>query len=80
MWSVCCKEIGFESSHVPDHLLLKCSIQLMGYENKNQSNMPDASSIKFDCGVIPPGFFEHERFLPLLNEKKIMKLHYQKKK
>ena len=30
---------------------------------------PDVSAIKFDCGVIPPGFCEHESFLPLLNEK-----------
>ena len=27
------------------------------------------SSIEFDCGIIPPGFCEDERFLSSLNEK-----------
>ena len=73
MVSLACKEkIDFELRHVTNHSLLKLSIQLIGYENKNQRNLPDVSSIKFDCGVIPLSFCEHESFsfLPLLNENK----------
>ena len=42
---------GFESRHVHDHSLPKCSIQLMDYEKKTQSNIPGLSSIKFDFAV-----------------------------
>ena len=43
--------MGFESRHVPDHSLLKCSIQLICYENGNQNNVLDMSTI-------PQGFGE----------------------
>ena len=35
MVNISCKDMGFESRHVPDHSLLKCSIQLVGHENQS---------------------------------------------
>ena len=61
--------MGFESRHVPDHSLLKCSIEVFGHEKQNKCNIPNVSSIKFDCGTIPPGFCEDENFLSSLDEK-----------
>ena len=69
MVNISCKDMGFESRHVPDHSLLKCSIQLVGHENQSKSSIPNVSSIKFDCGTIPPGFCDDESFLSSLNEK-----------
>ena len=60
--NLACKDMGFESRHVPDHSLLKCSIEVFGHENQNKCNIPNVSSIKFDCGTIPPGFCEDENF------------------
>ena len=60
--NLACKDMGFESRHVPDHSLLKCSIEVFGHENQNKCNIPNVSSIKFDCGTIPPGFCEDEIF------------------
>ena len=67
--NLACKDVGFEFRHVPDHSLLKCSIEVFGHENQNKCNIPNVSSIKFDCGTIPPGFCEDENFLSSLDEK-----------
>ena len=66
MVNISCKDMGFESRHVPDHSLLKCSIQLVGHENQSKSSIPNVSSIKFDCGTIPPGFCDDESFLIII--------------
>ena len=69
MVNLACRDVGYESRHVPDHSLLRCSIQLVGYENQSKSSIPNVSSIKFDCGTIPPGFCDDVSFLLSLNEK-----------
>ena len=65
--NLACKDMDFESRHVLDHSLLKCSIELFGHENQDKCNIPNVSSIK-DCGTIPPGFCEDEHFLSSLDE------------
>ena len=34
-----CKKMSFESRHVPDHSLLKCSITLVGHESQNKGSI-----------------------------------------
>ena len=63
--------MGFESRHVPDHSLLKCSIMLVGQNEQSpcKNSVPNVSYTKFDCGTIPLGFCEDESFLLSLNAK-----------
>ena len=62
MVNLACRDVGYESRHVPDHSLLRRSIQLVGHENQSKSSIPIVSSIKFDCGTIPPGFCDDVSF------------------